>query len=47
MGAVMAKAAADTIFNHLKDLNRNIEYYDLVLSGDLGKYGKKILILMR
>lgn len=43
MGAVMAKAAADTIFNHLKDLNRNIDYYDLVLSGDLGIYGKNIL----
>ena len=43
MGAVMAKAAADTIFNHLKDLNREIDYYDLVLSGDLGIYGKNIL----
>ncbi len=43
MGGVMAKAAADTIFNHLKDLDRNIDYYDLVLSGDLGVYGKNIL----
>ena len=44
MGAVMAKAAADTIFNHLKDTNRSVDYYDLILTGDLGTYGKKILI---
>lgn len=43
MGAVMSKAAADTINKHLKDLNRDINYYDLVLTGDLGIYGKKIL----
>lgn len=43
MGGVMAKAAADTIYNHLKDTNRTIDYYDLVLTGDLGIYGKKIL----
>lgn len=43
MGAVMAPAAADTIYKHLKDMNRSIEYYDLILTGDLGIYGKKIL----
>jgi len=43
MGGVMAKAAADTIFNHLKDTGRSIDYYDMVLSGDLGVYGKDIL----
>ena len=43
MGAVMAPAAARTIFEHLKDLNRDINYYDLILTGDLGIYGKKIL----
>lgn len=43
MGAVMAKAAADTIYKHLKDTGRTIDYYDLVLTGDLGIYGKKIL----
>lgn len=43
MGAVMAPACADTIYRHLTDLNRTIDYYDLVLSGDLGKYGKEIL----
>ena len=43
MGAVMAKAAADTINRHLEDTKRDIDYYDLVLTGDLGIYGKEIL----
>lgn len=43
MGGVMAKAAGDTIYKHLKDTGRSIDYYDLVLTGDLGIYGKKIL----
>ena len=44
MGAVMAPAAADTIYRHLKDLKRDVSYYDMILTGDLGKYGKEILI---
>lgn len=44
MGAVMAIAAADTIIRHLKDLNIKPNYYDLILTGDLGYYGKEILI---
>ena len=43
MGAVMAPAAGDVIYNHLKDIKRNTSYYDLILTGDLGVYGKKIL----
>lgn len=43
MGAVMAPAAGDTIYKHLLDTGRKIEYYDLVLTGDLGIYGKEIL----
>lgn len=43
MGAVMAGAAADTIYRHLKDNNRSTDYYDLIVTGDLGKYGKEIL----
>ena len=43
MGAVMAPAAADTIYKHLLDTGRSIDYYDLVLTGDLGIYGKEIL----
>ena len=44
MGAVMASAAADTIARHLKDLKRDPSYYDLILTGDLGIYGKKIFL---
>ncbi len=43
MGAVMAPAAADTIFWHLKNNNEDISSYDLILTGDLGIYGKAIL----
>ena len=43
MGAVMTPAAARTIVEHLKDLKRDINYYDLVLTGDLGEVGTKLL----
>lgn len=43
MGAVMAPAAAKTIYEHLKDTKREADYYDLILTGDLGIYGKDIL----
>ena len=44
MGAVMAIAAADTLERHFKDLKIKPNYYDLILTGDLGCYGKEILI---
>jgi len=44
MGAVMAIAAADTIEKHLKNLKIKPSYYDLILTGDLGIYGKQILV---
>ena len=44
MGAAMVPAAAHTINKHLKDLNREVGYYDLILTGDLGAIGKEILI---
>ena len=44
MGAVMAGAAIDTIYHHLKELNRKPDYYDLIVTGDLGIYGKEILL---
>ena len=44
MGAVMAIAAADTLKRHFKDLDIKPDYYDLILTGDLGIYGKEILI---
>lgn len=43
MGAVMAPAAAKVIYDHLNDTKRTIDYYDLILTGDLGHVGKKIL----
>ena len=39
----MAPAAADTIYRHLQDTGRSVNYYDLILTGDLGIYGKEIL----
>ncbi len=44
MGAAMAPAFVDTIKNHLNALDRDISYYDLILSGDLGIIGKSIAI---
>ena len=43
MGRVMAPAAIDTLKRHLDDLGRKADYYDLILTGDLGRYGKDIL----
>lgn len=42
MGSAMAPAAVDTILNHLEDTGRTLEYYDLVITGDLGYIGKDI-----
>lgn len=44
LGAAMAPAAADTIKRHLTDLKRDANYYDLILTGDLGAVGSKILL---
>ena len=44
MGAAMAPAAFDTILTHLEDTKRKPDYYDLILTGDLGTLGSKILI---
>lgn len=44
MGAAMAAAAGDTIYRHLRDMKRTVNDYDLILTGDLGRYGKEILI---
>ena len=42
MGAIMAPSAAKTLYNHLKDLDRSPDYYDLILTGDLGRVGANI-----
>ena len=44
LGAAMAPAAADAIYNHLQELNRDPNYYDLILTGDLGCIGSKIML---
>lgn len=42
MGGAMAPAAVDTIEAHLRDLNREPDYYDLIATGDLGQVGRQI-----
>ena len=42
MGSVMSPSAAYTLNEHLKKTNTNVNDYDLILTGDLGKYGKDI-----
>lgn len=44
MGAAMAPAAVDTIYNHFKDTGRDASYYDIILTGDLGNFGRDITI---
>ncbi len=43
MGSAMAIACANTIIKHLNDTNREVDYYDLILTGDLGIYGIEIV----
>ena len=44
MGAAMAPAAADTIIAHMRDMDSGFKDYDLVVTGDLGKLGRELLI---
>ena len=44
MGAAMAPAAYDTISAHLKDTGRSPDFYDLIVTGDLGKLGHEIVL---
>lgn len=39
----MAPAALDTLITHFKDTGRSPNYYDAILTGDLGYVGKEIL----
>ena len=43
MGAAMAPAAYETIKQHLEDLSVSPDYYDMILTGDLGYVGSQIL----
>ena len=42
MGAVMAPSAVKVLINHLKNTKSSIDDYDLILTGDLGKYGSTL-----
>lgn len=44
MGACMAPAAADLIISNFKDLEIDVNYYDKIITGDLGTVGRKILL---
>lgn len=41
MGGAMAPAAADTIMAHFRDLQIDPSYYDLIVTGDLGRIGNE------
>ncbi|CAM3665474.1 stage V sporulation protein AD [Mesobacillus zeae] len=41
MGGAMSPAAADTIIAHFKDLELDPCYYDLIVTGDLGRVGQE------
>lgn len=42
MGAAMAPATADTIFTHFVETNRTPDYYDIIVTGDLGALGSRL-----
>ncbi|MGL5259167.1 MAG: stage V sporulation protein AD [Lachnospiraceae bacterium] len=46
MGACMAPAAADTIYQHFKDFSSKPEEYDKIITGDLGTIGSTALIYL-
>ena len=43
MGAAMAPAAADTILTHFRETGEEPQSYDLIVTGDLGALGSRIL----
>lgn len=43
MGAAMAPAAADTIIRHFRDTDTSPDDYDMILTGDLGALGSRIV----
>ena len=44
MGAAMAPAAVQTILSHLEDMGVEADYYDAIITGDLGIFGSDILV---
>ena len=43
LGAAMSPSCGSTILEHLKDTGRSADYYDLIVTGDLGALGSRIL----
>ncbi|RJX21113.1 MAG: stage V sporulation protein AD [Ammonifex sp.] len=46
LGAAMAPAAVDTMVRHFADTGNGPEYYDLIVTGDLGKFGHSLAVKM-
>lgn len=46
MGAVMLPATLDTLDAHFRDTGRTPDYYDLIVTGDLGHAGGRLLLSM-
>lgn len=44
LGRAMAPACYFTLKEHLDDFNIDVDYYDLILSGDLSTYGKDLFL---
>ena len=44
MGRIMAPSAFNTILDHLNNYDETIDDYDLIVTGDLSKYGSDMLI---
>ena len=44
MGSAMAPAAIDTLIAHLTDTSRTPDYYDAIITGDLGYIGRDIVL---
>lgn len=46
LGAAMVPSCARVINDHLTDFKRDLKYYDLILTGDLGFSGSKLLKIL-
>ncbi|MGI6175583.1 MAG: stage V sporulation protein AD [Christensenellales bacterium] len=44
LGAAMAPAAIDTLITHFEDTGKQPNEYDLIVTGDLGKFGFEIVL---
>jgi stage V sporulation protein AD len=44
MGGAMAPAAADSISRYLRDTGRRASDFDMILTGDLGKFGHEMML---